>query len=465
MTQRRFSEVDTEVFYDSEDSLYRSFWDSEGSLHWGYFENLKDAKVEDFITACQHWNEYMLSGGGITKDSRVLDLGCGNGNTAVWLCQQTDCEVVGVDLSGVRIENAKAKAQEYPSLRLEFEKASATNLPYEEGSFTHAWSQATLYHVHDRHQALREVHRVLEEGGTFIFDDLISPTQEINEMARQYVYDRLIFEPTFSMEAYADFLTQLGFMVLAKMDLSEHLHKSYELLSQLAKPQYPELSCAYDKMCEAISAEQLGWGFFLAEKVSDRLSWIYGTNNKQSLRDKYDAWSCLYDAELDQPYRISPIRSAKALAGFLPDKEASILDAGAGTGMVGEALAELGYSNITAVDLSEEMLAVARKKKVYRSLHQGNLEETLKFADSKNFDAIVTVGVFTFNHAPIEALYNLFPLLKAGGYFLLTVRADYHDDNPTVQEIIKSFAWSLVAREEFNIFDTEAMYAMVWKKD
>jgi len=465
MTQRRFSEVDTEVFYDSEDSLYRSFWDSEGSLHWGYFENLTDVKVEDFITACQHWNEYMLSGGGITKDSRVLDLGCGNGNTAVWLCQQTDCEVVGIDLSGVRIENAKAKAQEYPSLRLEFEKASATNLPYEEGSFTHVWSQATLYHVHDRHQALREVHRVLEEGGTFIFDDLISPTQEINEMARQYVYDRLIFEPTFSMEAYADFLTQLGFMVLAKMDLSKHLHKSYELLSQLAKPQYPELSCAYDKMCEAISAEQLGWGFFLAEKVSDRLSWIYETNNKRSLRDKYDAWSCVYDAELDQPYRISPIRSATALAGFLPDKEASILDAGAGTGMVGEALAELGYSNITAVDLSEEMLAVARKKQVYRSLHQGNLEETLKFAGTETFDAIVTVGVFTFGHAPIEALYNLFPLLKAGGYFLLTVRADYHDDNPAVQEIIKSFAWSLVAREEFNIFDTEAMYAMVWKKD
>ena len=61
-----------------------------GALH----ENLTDAKVEDFITACQHWNEYMLSQSGITKDYRVLDLGCGNGNTAVWLSQQTDCEVV-----------------------------------------------------------------------------------------------------------------------------------------------------------------------------------------------------------------------------------------------------------------------------------------------------------------------------------------------------------------------------------
>ncbi|WP_293120895.1 cyclopropane-fatty-acyl-phospholipid synthase family protein [Okeania sp. SIO1I7] len=39
------------------------------------------------------------------------------------------------------------------------------------------------------------------------------------------------------------------------------------------------------------------------------------------------------------------------------------------------------------------------------------------------------------------------------------------DDNPAVREVIESFSWSLVAREEFNIFDTEAMYAMVLKKD
>ncbi|NEP07889.1 MAG: ubiquinone/menaquinone biosynthesis protein, partial [Okeania sp. SIO4D6] len=96
MKQSKFSEVDTEVFYDSEDSLYRSFWDSEGSLHWGYFEKLTTAKTEDFIPACKRWNEYMLFQSGITKDSRVLDLGCGNGNTAIWLSQETGCEVVGV---------------------------------------------------------------------------------------------------------------------------------------------------------------------------------------------------------------------------------------------------------------------------------------------------------------------------------------------------------------------------------
>ncbi|MCL2933608.1 MAG: class I SAM-dependent methyltransferase [Trichodesmium sp. MAG_R03] len=179
------SEANTEAFYDSEDSLYRSFWDSEGSLHWGYFENLTEAKSENLIIACKRWNEYMLSQSGTGKDSRVLDLGCDNGNTAIWLSQHTGCQVVGVDLSGVRIENAKTKAQQYRSLRVKFIKASATNLPFEDKGLTHVWSQATLYHVHDRHQALRSAYRVLEEGGIFVFDDLITPIQKINEYSQK----------------------------------------------------------------------------------------------------------------------------------------------------------------------------------------------------------------------------------------------------------------------------------------
>ena len=34
----QFTEQETEAFYDAEDELYRSFWDSEGSLHWGWFD-------------------------------------------------------------------------------------------------------------------------------------------------------------------------------------------------------------------------------------------------------------------------------------------------------------------------------------------------------------------------------------------------------------------------------------------
>ena len=176
----QFTEHDTETFYDAEDALYRSFWDSEGSLHWGWFDKITGG---DFLKACTNLNRVMAGKAGISSQSRVLDLGCGNGNTAFWLCKSTGCRVTGVDLSGVRISNAIAAAKELPpetSSLLEFEKASATELPFEEASFTHVWSQATIYHVHEKQQALEQVYLALEPAGLFVFDDLTKPKSDIS---------------------------------------------------------------------------------------------------------------------------------------------------------------------------------------------------------------------------------------------------------------------------------------------
>ena len=45
-----------------------------------------------------------------------------------------------------------------------------------------------------------------------------------------------------------------------------------------------------------------------------------------------------------------------------------IIDAGAGTGLAGEELFKLGYTNIDALDISQEMLNEAKKKNVYKKL-------------------------------------------------------------------------------------------------
>lgn len=153
----RFSESETEAYYDAEDALYRSFWDEEGSLHWGVFDGQvppgdSSAVRAAFLAACSRLNEIMLENSGIDETASVLDLGCGNGNTSTWLCRATGAHITGIDLSGVRIANAIEGIARTPELapRLEFHKASATDLPFEDGAFSHVWSQATIYHVPDK---------------------------------------------------------------------------------------------------------------------------------------------------------------------------------------------------------------------------------------------------------------------------------------------------------------------------
>ena len=58
------------------------------------------------------------------------------------------------------------------------------------------------------------------------------------------------------------------------------------------------------------------------------------------------------------------------LARHLPKGAAPILDAGAGTGLIGEWLAIMGYPVVEALDISAGMPAVARAKNVYAAFHQ-----------------------------------------------------------------------------------------------
>jgi len=270
----KFSYLDTEAFYDAEDAFYRSFWDNEGSLHWGVFD---DQTGPDFLKACANLNKIMAAKACVDSRSTVLDLGCGNGAVAAWLCQALSCQVTGIDLSGVRIENANERRRRQPlevRNRLDFAKASATDLPYPDGSFSHVWSQAAIYHVHHKEKALEEAHRVLIPGGKFVFDDLIKPKSEISQEAQTHVYDRLLFDTNFSFQSYQRALADTGFKVLEAHDLSEHLKTSYECLAGITEKRiggpgtekYRDITVVYQKMAEAVKRSELGWGLYVCEK-------------------------------------------------------------------------------------------------------------------------------------------------------------------------------------------------------
>ena len=271
--KRKFTEQHTESYYDSEDAVYRSFWDTEGSLHWGFFD---DSTGPDFLKACANLNDIMATKARLDQGSKLLDLGCGNGNTAMWLGRTRGCQVVGVDLSGVRIGNAAEALEREPDAlreRMEFKKASATDLPFEDGSFTHVWSQATIYHIPDKEATLREAYRVLADGGIFIFDDLTKPKPDISDAARTYVYDRLLFDTDFSFHSYQDALRDTGFHVLEAQDLSTHLRTSYMSLARITRERgdehdgrYQTLSFAYEQMAKAQENREVGWGLYLCQK-------------------------------------------------------------------------------------------------------------------------------------------------------------------------------------------------------
>ena len=270
----RFSEQETESYYDAEDAIYRAIWDEDGSVHWGYFD---ETTGTDFLKGCANLDRIMVQKGKISTDARALDLGCGNGTTAIWLASHAGCHVTGIDLSGVRIDNAKAdRERQGPGLqgRLAFEKASATELPFSEGQFSRVWSQAVIYHVPDKRTVLKEAYRVLEKGGILVFDDLIKPRQEVSADSQTYVYDRLLFDTEFSFESYQDALNETGFEIVEALDISDHLRQSYLCLADRTPKgdtsehaeHFEWLTTAYLETAKAVEKDELGWGLYICRK-------------------------------------------------------------------------------------------------------------------------------------------------------------------------------------------------------
>ncbi|NEO80256.1 beta-eliminating lyase-related protein [Moorena sp. SIO4G3] len=202
-----------------------------------------------------------------------------------------------------------------------------------------------------------------------------------------------------------------------------------------------------------------------AKDISETRPWLSRICDSQSteeLKTNYDSWANTYDVDVREDWSFMPANIARTLSKLLPNKDATILDAGAGTGLVGQALAQQGYTNLTAADLSEKMLAIAKERQVYKALHQCNLEDSQIFSNLANFDAIIAAGVFAYAHAGVKVLNNLFCFLKEEGIFLLTIREDYRRE---MQTALDKLPWTLVSEEDFPIYDeARLMYLLGLKK-
>ena len=182
----------------------------------------------------------------------------------------------------------------------------------------------------------------------------------------------------------------------------------------------------------------------------NRVQWVYAAKNNQELETRYDQWAHEYDKDLAEQFEwVGPGNAIALFAKHVPT-DAKLLDAGAGTGLVGEQLVASGFRDLHAIDLSRGMLEVARQKGVYRDLRQMTLGERLAFA-ADTFDAVISVGVFTTGHAPAHAFDELARITKPGGFIVFSLRTELYGEGgfrETLADLEAAGRWCLAERSE-----------------
>ncbi|AOY83800.1 MULTISPECIES: class I SAM-dependent methyltransferase [Moorena] len=188
------------------------------------------------------------------------------------------------------------------------------------------------------------------------------------------------------------------------------------------------------------------------------LKWICSSQNFDQLRQNYDQWADQYDADVGGVWGPVPLAAAFMLAEYMDDKQGVILDVGAGTGLVGVALAELGFEQIIGIDISPAMLTKAAEKGVYSSLVCCSIGDE-RFRNLGRASGIIATGVFAESHAGPAELSTLQDSIEPEGILVFTVRQSFL---PQLQEVFDQPEWTVIDSKVMPIYD-DPMYLIAYK--
>lgn len=154
----------------------------------------------------------------------------------------------------------------------------------------------------------------------------------------------------------------------------------------------------------------------------------YGAQSAAELAAVYDRWSDSYDDYMDGVGYRHPAICMALLTRYVPPGDGRLLDAGVGTGIVGELLAIVGYNAIDGIDISQGMLDKAAEKSLYADLRVADINQPLALG-SDSYRAVISSGVFTTGHVGSEGLGQLLAVCQAGGHVVITVKTGVWQDD------------------------------------
>lgn len=144
----------------------------------------------------------------INNTSKILDVGCGTGQTAAYLAYKYGAKVTGIDVSPTMVAKAKKRIKKN-RLPVKIIQGSIEEIPLPDNHFDFIISESVLSFV-NKPRALNEIFRLLKSGGRFV---AIEQTilQRLSENEENEIKQFYGFESLNMKKDWVALLNQAGF--------------------------------------------------------------------------------------------------------------------------------------------------------------------------------------------------------------------------------------------------------------
>ncbi|KAI9114028.1 hypothetical protein K1719_015279 [Acacia pycnantha] len=206
---------------------------------------------------------------------KVLDVGCGIGGGDIYMAENFDVEVVGIDLSINMISLAIERAIGL-KCSVEFECVDCTKKKYPEGTFDGIYTRDTMLHIQDKPTLFRSFYQWLKPGGKLIITDYCvsagGPSAEYAECIKKggyYLHDLKAYRRMIQNAGFDDVIAEDQtnlFMKTLQQELNALENKKDSFILDFSEEEYNEMVEKWKtKKNRGASGEHI-WGWFVATK-------------------------------------------------------------------------------------------------------------------------------------------------------------------------------------------------------
>ena len=224
------------TYYDATRLDYRVLWANRKNraIHFGYY----DEKHLSHSSALENMNRVMAKEAGISASDRVLDAGCGQGGSSLWLAENVGCHVVGITLvphqvDVARIESKKRNLED----KLNFDIKDYTETGFKDESFSVIWACESVCHSKEKIAFYLEAFRLLKPGGRLVMAEYIRQSRNLNssdELVLNQWCDGWSMPDLDTWEEHLKNLTDIGFVHIKNEDITNNVRPSLKRLFKMS---------------------------------------------------------------------------------------------------------------------------------------------------------------------------------------------------------------------------------------